>query len=104
MLWLDIAEQVDPRVRQLVDDQLRLVVLDDPRRQSGLARLPWLQVLSSVHAERRQRLEQPRPVDHLDGDAVVHHELPESLRDLVEDGSRVERREDGFGDFEQVGL
>ena len=47
---LDLAEVVDPRVVALVGDVDRLVVLDDPRREAGLALLPRLQVLRGVQA------------------------------------------------------
>ncbi len=49
------AEMVDPRVVSLVVDVDRLVVVHDPRRDAGLARLPWLHVVIGVDAARGQR-------------------------------------------------
>ena len=56
LLGVDRAELVDARVGALVRDVGRLVVLDDPGRDAGLARLPRLEVLRlpvSCWCERR---------------------------------------------------
>ena len=70
-----VAEVVDPRVVPLVADEDRLVVLDDPGRDAGLARLPRLEVVGGVDAAGGQRREQPgRRVDDLDRDVVARDE------------------------------
>ena len=70
-----VAEVVDPRVVALVADEDRLVVLDDPGRDPGLARLPRLEVGRGVDAAGGQRREQAgRRVDDLDGDVVAGDE------------------------------
>ena len=64
-------EVVDPRVVPLVADEDRLVVLDDPGRDAGLARFPRLEVGRRVHAARGQRREQAvRRIDDLDREVV----------------------------------
>ena len=54
-----VVAVVDPRVVALVADVDRLVVLDDPGRDAGLAGLPRLQVEGRVDAARGQRRQQP---------------------------------------------
>ena len=58
-----LAEMVDPRVVPLVADEDRLVVLDDPGRDAGLARFPRLQVVGGVDAARGQRRQQAASPD-----------------------------------------
>ena len=96
---------VDPRIVALVTDEDRLVVLDDPRRDPGLARLPRLEVARGVDAPRGQRREQRRRrIDDLDRDVVGGDEPAEPLGDALEHAPRVERGQDRFGDLEELAL
>ena len=88
-----------------IDDEDRLVVLDHPVRDARLAVLSLLRVLVGVHPPQRQGAEGPRgPVEHLDRDVVVADECAEAVGDLVEDGVRIEGREDRLGDLEEIAL
>ena len=98
-------EVVDPLVGQLVHDQDGLVVLDDPRRDAGLARLPRLQVVVRVHAAGGQRHQQPRGAVHdLDRDVVGLDERPHPVGDLLQHRALVERGQDRLGRAQQLAL
>ena len=100
-----LAEVVDPRVVPLVGDEDRLVVLDDPGRDAGLARLPRLEVVGGVDAARRQRRQQAaRRIDDLDRDVVADDQPAEPVGDALEDAPRVERGQDRFGDLQELAL
>ncbi len=98
-------ELEDPRVGQLVHDQLRLVVLEHPGGYPRLARLPRLEVVVGVDPSGGERRQDVRPaVVHLDRDVVVANEVAQPIRDLVQHRPRVEGRQDRLGDLEQLAL
>ena len=99
------VELEDPRIGQLVGHELGLVVLEDPGRDTGLPRLPRLEVVLGVDPARGQRGEHVGPsVVHLDRDVVVAHEVAEPVGDLVEDPDRIEGGQDRLGDLEELAL
>ena len=98
-------EVVDPLVGPLVLDEHRLVVLDDPGRDAGLARLPRQQVVVGVHAAGGQRDQQAgRSIDDLDRDVVALDEGAHPVGDLLQHGALVERREDRLGGAQELAL
>ena len=105
VVWIPVDTMVDSRVGGLVADINRLVVLDDPGRHAGLARLPWLQGEIPIDAVTGQRAEQSgRRIDDLDRDVVAGDQAAQPLGDALEDGPRVERGEDRLGDLEELAL
>ena len=100
-----VPEVVDAGVVALVADEDRLVVVDDPGRDPGLARLPRLEVVGGVDAaggDRRQDL--GRRVHDLDRDVVAADQPAEPVGDALEDAARVEGGQDRFGDLEELAL
>ena len=80
-------------------------MLNDPRRDAGLAGLPWLEVGGSVDAASGERREHPgRRVHDFDRDVVVGDQAAEAIGDALEHGSPVERREDRLRDLQQLAL
>src|SRR5882672_7934229 len=99
------AELVDPPVRSLVKDEDRLIVADDPRREALLTGCPRLEVFGFVDTAGCQRREETgHGVDDLDRDVVVADELGQTVGDLVEDGPRLERRQDRLRHLEETAL
>ena len=98
-----VPEVVDPVVGGLVLDEHGLVVLHDPRRDPGLARLPRGEVLLGVDAAGGQRDEQAgRPLDDLDRDVVALDQRAQPLRDLLQHLALVERGEDRLGRAQEL--
>ncbi len=84
-------------------NQPRLVVADDPCRKFAVHRGMWIGL--AVGTLRRQWHQGSGPrVAHLDGERVVPDEPAQPIRDLVQDRSRIEGREDRLRDVEQLAL
>ena len=100
------AEVVDPRVVALVRDVGRLVVLDDPRRDAGLARRPRLEVVVGVDAAGRQRRRAGRSPGRRPRSRRCRSAMRPPSRSVMlsRTAARVERRQDRLGDLEQLAL
>ena len=100
-----VAEVVDPRVVPLVARCRPARCARRPRSRRRSRPAPTARGSRPRGRPRGQRREQPgRRIDDLDRDVVAGDEAAEPLGDALEDGPRVERRQDRFGDLQELAL